>query len=104
MKNIAVISVLALSLAGCATSGGNSGAPTTTQINDTVKKIQDYTRTFCRFVPTVQTIVSIFSAGAGSAIGVANDICAAVTTAPLADGGPRAAKVKGVTIQGRFVR
>ncbi len=96
----------AIALAGCAT--GTNGVPTTTQISETAKQIQTYTRTICSFVPTIATIVGIINAGAGQSLGIANDICAAVTTAPLADGpNPdkrNVASVGNVVISGRFVR
>lgn len=98
---------LALLLGGCAT--GTNNIPTTTQISDTAKQIQTYTRTICSFVPTIATIASIISAGGAAGVTqIAQDICAAVTTAPLADGpNPQlrnTASVNGVVISGRFVR
>jgi len=87
-----------VALAGCA------GMPSTSDISARAKEIQGYTKLACSFVPTIATIVSIINAGAGAALTIANDICAAVTTAPLADGGPRQAKVNGVVIRGKFVR
>ena len=104
MKAVAAIVILAIGLGGCATTGGVSGPPTPTQISDVAKQIQSYTKTACSFIPTIQTIVSIINAGAGSAFGIASDICQAVTTAPLADGGPRIVKVSGVTVHGKFVK
>lgn len=96
MKRILLIGCLVL--AGCAT------VPNSADISTKAKEIQGYTKLACSFVPTIQTIVSIINAGAGAAISIANDICAAVTTAPLADGGPRQAKVNGVVVRGRFVK
>lgn len=93
---------LALALGGCAS------IPSTGDISTKAKEIQAYTRTFCSFVPTIQTIVSIINAGAGQTLSIANDICAAVTTVPLADGGKRAAKVnvngRVISLKGKFVR
>lgn len=88
----------ALILAGCATT-------TPDQITARAKEIQGYTRLACSFVPTIGTIANILSSGvAAPAIAIANDICLAVTTAPLADG-PRhsRARVNGVAIEGKFV-
>lgn len=99
MKKLLLIGCLAL--AGCGTTGSIS----TTDISDRAKQIQDYTKTFCKFVPTIGTIAAILSKGASaSIIGVATDICTAVTTAPLADGGPRVPRVNGVAIKGKWVR
>lgn len=69
------------------------------------RQVQATTKGLCQFIPTIGTIASIFSAGIGEGVAsVASGICSAVTTAPLADGGPRQAKVNGVVIRGRFVK
>jgi len=98
MKYLSIVATLLL--AGCATT------PTTGQISEKVKQIQDYTRLACSFVPTIGTVANILSSGAAApAITIANDICIAVTTAPLADGPRRGPPhVRGVIIKGRFVR
>lgn len=100
MRKTLFIGILAVALSGCATTG----PITPGGISETAKQIQQYTRTFCAFVPTVQTIVSIINTGAGSALGIARDICAAITTAPLAEGGTRNIKVRGVPVRGNFVK
>ena len=94
----ALVVVLALGLSGCAT------IPTAENISESAKKIQSYTRLACSFVPTITTIANILSRSSAPITAIAADICAAVTTAPLADGGPRQAKVNGVVIRGRFVK
>lgn len=98
MKYLAI--ALTLFLAACATPVD------TATITARAKQIQDYTRLACSFVPTIGTIANILSSGtAGPAIAIANDICTAVTTAPLADGPRRGPPhVRGVIIKGRFVR
>ena len=92
-----------LALAGCA---GLPGTPTSTaDVSAKAKEIQGYTRLACSFVPTIGTIANILSSGAATpAVAIASDICAAVTTAPLADGPGRVPKVRGVVIKGSFVR
>lgn len=104
MKKLVLL--ICLGLAGCAsTPGGPAGVPTTTQISATAKTIQGYTKLACSFIPTVATIAAILSSGASAPVAtIASDICAAVTTAPLADGGPRQAKVYGVVVKGKFVK
>lgn len=91
-----VIAATALLLAGCAGGAG--------KISDRAKEIQDYTRIACSFVPTLATIAAILSSGTSAPVAtIVADICAAVTTAPLADGpssGPP--KVYGVVIKGKF--
>ena len=99
MKKLLVIGFLALSLGGCASM------PSTGDLSARAKQIQDYTRLACKFVPTVSTIANILSSGiAAPATMIAADICNAITTVPLADGGPRAAKVYGVAIKGKHIR
>lgn len=96
MKKLLLIGCLGL--AGCA---GTSPS----DISVRAKQIQDYTKLACSFVPTAATIAAILSSGTTAAFTtIASDICAAVTTAPLADGGPRAAKAYGVVIKGSFVK
>lgn len=91
--------MLCLLLAGCATT------PSPDKISEEARKIQGYTKLFCQFVPTIGTIATILSSGTAAGITtIAKDICDAVTTMPLADGGPRAAKVYGIPIKGRFVK
>ncbi len=69
------------------------------------RQVQATTKELCQFIPTIGTITALFSAGAGVGIAaIASDICMAVTNVPLADGGPRAAKVYGVAVKGKFVR
>lgn len=99
MRKLVVIGITYLSLGGCAT-------PTSVEdISARAKQIQEYTRIACRFVPTIGTIANILSSGiATPAVAIANDICTAVTTAPLADGPGRIPKVNGVVIKGSFVK
>lgn len=104
MKRLLIGLALLTLLSGCATTGGVSPEGLT----ENAKKIQAYTKTICRFVPTVATIANIFASGVADISKIAEDICAAVTSAPLADG-PRSdlrnvAQVRGVVIGGRFVR
>ncbi len=106
MKSLVLASVLALSLAGCATTGG----PSPTEIEATVKKVKETTAKVCGYVPTTLTIGKIITTftGGGAFIDiarqVAGDICTAVTTAPLADGGTRHIVVRGVVVKGSYVR
>lgn len=98
MKKVIGVSLLALSLTACAS------IPSTGDLSARAKQIQEYTRLACSFVPTIQTIASIINRGAGDALSVANDICVAVTTAPLAEGGKRRIVARGVVVKGKFVR
>lgn len=89
--------ILGVALAGCA--GGTT--PSTSDISDRAKQIQQYAKTLCSFVPTLATVAAILSSGASApAATIATDICNAVTTAPLADGGGRHAYYNGIRLRG----
>ena len=113
MKRLLVIG-LCFGLAGCAGGVNLPAIPGTAPINttttggtvsSTAQKIQSYTRLACNFVPTISTIANILSGGSAMPFtAIAQGICDAVTTAPLADGGPRQAKYNGVVIRGKFVK
>lgn len=101
MRKYLLIGMLAL--AGCST------VPSTGDITERAKEIQGYTKLACSFVPSIATIASILSSGVSIPFtAIAADICSAVTTAPLADGGPRQAKVmynsKVIVLKGSFVK
>ena len=98
MKKMLVLMPLiaTLALAGCVT--------TTQQAGDKVKEVQDWVRFTCGFLPTAATITSLFNAGVGSTISsVGGTICAAITTAPLADGPGAVVRVGKVRIRGTYV-
>lgn len=98
MRNVFMSLVFALALAGCAS---------TQETNDTIKQVRDYTVIACGYLPTAATIAKIItnSTIVDTAQGIAAQICAAVTTLPLAEGpGKRQAVVKGIVVKGRFVR
>ncbi len=102
MKRIVVL--LALGLAGCATTPGNIGSSTG------IKDIQNAAVAICKFLPAATFVSDLLLSGnviASSATSIAAQICQAVTTNPLADG-PGAKNyrphVNGVRVQGRFVR
>ncbi len=96
----------ALSLGGCATTGGVSP----TDIASAVAAVQSATVTACGFLPTAATVSGILASliPGASAIeqeiaSVAGSICAAVMPAKnLRRLGART--VRGVVIHGRFVR
>ncbi len=102
MKKLAL--VLALGLAGCATTPGNIGSSTG------IKDIQTAAVAICKFLPAATFVSNLLLSGnsiATSATDIAAKICTAVTTNPLADG-PGAKNyrphVNGIRVQGRFVR
>lgn len=108
--------VLLLTLAGCATNNPlpagrgvlsplvDSGV-ITEETRTKARQVQVATKDYCGYIPTIGTLVSLFSAGVGGGVAaVASVVCDAITTAPLADGGGRLAYVNGVRIKGKFVR
>lgn len=102
MRKHLLLGAVALGLSGCATG---AGVPSTGQITEGAKQIQQYTRLFCSFVPTAATIAAILTSGTSAPFAtIAKDICDAVTNVPLADGPRRQPKAYGVVIKGSFVR
>jgi len=110
MRKLISMGALALSLAGCATTGG---APAT-DVSSFIAQVQATTAAVCAFEPTAATVADIIGtisgpAGAGiaaTASGIAAAICNAVAPPP-ASGRLRAAgppTVAGVVIHGKFLR
>lgn len=108
MKKIFLISALALSLVGCTTAQDVATSITTaTQTTkEKVKSVQGYATQICSYVPLASTVVNIFSSGYSADVStVANAICNAVTSIPLADGpGDHKPRVNGVIVKGNFIR
>lgn len=98
MRKLILAVLCAVALSGCATTGGGGS------VTDIAKQIQDGVRQACSFAPTINSILAILNKGGGSVVGVVNEICNAVTSAPLADGGRRKVVVRGVPVAGRRVR
>jgi hypothetical protein len=113
----------ALVLSGCKTTA-TPGAPGVTPpagtgsyvgaIASQIESVQKTSAAVCKFIPTAQTIVGIANAmGFGGSAGattvallksqIVAEICAAVTTRKASRARLRMA-VRGVPIQGRFVR
>lgn len=98
MRKILFALVLTVPLAACVS---------TQEIDQSIAEVQAYTRTICKFVPTITTVAKIIASGTvvDTTSGIANGICNALTTAPLADGpGPRGAYYRGVLIVGTRVK
>ena len=103
MKRIIPL-LLALSVAGCATTPGNLGS------SSGIKDIQKAAVAICKFLPAATFVTDLLLSGnviASSATSIAGKICEAVTINPLADG-PGAKNyvphVNGVRVRGTFVK
>lgn len=116
MKRALMALVLCFAAAGCSTTitpeelaavqkRTEQTQAAITQTKSVVAKVQSYTSTACKFLPTAATITSLFNAGIGATIeAVGGAICNAITTAPLADGGTRVPYVNGVAIRGDHLK
>lgn len=108
MRKFLIIGIACLALAGCQTAQDVATSITTaTQtIQQRARSVQGYATQICSYAPTISTIISIFNSGYGTDVSsVANAICGAVTSIPLADGpGDRKPRVNGVVIKGQFIR
>lgn len=107
MRKILISTLAALSVSGCATTGGLSTDPTG-QVATAIADVQAITTQICGFVPLAVTVADILAAGnpaLGTAGSIAQAICNAVTPAKLgARKGAAIPTVADVQIHGRFVR
>lgn len=106
MKKLVLILALSLLLGACTAQDVATNISTSTQTaKDKVASVQSYATQLCRFIPTAGTVISIFNSGfANDVATVANAICNAVTTNPLADGpGDRLPRVNGIVVKGKRV-
>lgn len=104
-KQIGMVAIVASFVGACGTPGNMPSAPTTgpgilaplvsagiikQSTRDKAVAVQQQTAALCNFVPTIASVVALFSAGVGGGVGgVAAAACAAATSVPLADGGTR---------------
>lgn len=106
-------------LAGCAnTSPSPTAAKVAATIDNAIQTVKDtavtiqakakvaqsYATQICGYVPYLESVIAIFNSGYSADAGiVANSICNAVTSIPLADGpGDHKPRVNGIIIQGHF--
>ncbi len=103
LRNTILAGSLALTLCGCATSGG-----VTTIGGLDVKTIQSTAVAVCGFLPTAATVGNIIAAGnpiLTTAEAIAEAICAAVSPAKAATRhGGALPTVSGVVIKGKSLR
>lgn len=85
----------------------------TTKVVDTAATVkakaqvaQTYAQKICGFVPTIASVIGIINSGFSADVEiVANAVCNAVTSVPLADGpGDHLPRVNGVVVRGKFVK
>ena len=108
MKKVLALALVG-SLAGCATTWPNSVASIVTQIQSAAVNV-------CGYLPVAEDITTIVAtlAGGGALIGqieqIAQEICAAAVTVPIAKAGRYGAKkyhtvlVRNVPVRVKFVR
>jgi len=103
---LAVPLVGLLSLGGCATTGSNVSE----NVSAVIEQVRQVAVATCGFLPTVETVAAIISAGnplVSGASAIATAICAAVSSIPPRTAGKRGGAVPtvaGVVVHGRFVR
>lgn len=89
---------MTLLIGACATAPQQ---PTT--ISEKTRQVIEAVKTGCSYAPTVASIASLVSKSAAPYLQLAAEVCLAVTSVPLADGGKRKVIVRGVVIKGRKV-
>lgn len=120
VKHLILAGGLAMALAGCQTASSPTAQKIAATINNAVQTVKDtagtvkekakiaqtYTSQICGYVPLLESAIAVFNSGFSNDAGVvANAICNAVTSIPLADGpGDRKPRVNGVVIKGNFVK
>lgn len=105
MKKLLIITTLgsALLLSGCTGTGGITIPPNVQVIID---RVQMEAAKYCAYVPTAQTVLSLISLGdpsLSSVIEIVKGICSVVSK-PTVRRGAAKPVLKGVVIQGSFVR
>jgi hypothetical protein len=100
MRKTIIPLLVVMSLTGCATPG--------TPGSIDVSQVQAIATQVCGFVPTAETVISIFASGNPiyqTASAIANAICGAVTAPKSARRrGAAVPTVSGVPVHGTFVR
>lgn len=105
-SSIIIAGIAALTLAGCAGSVGTTPTLPGTPAPQP-SKVKTAILQGCGYVATIESIAAIISASpfVPAAGAVADAVCNAVTTLPLADGpGDRKARVNGVVVDGYFAK
>ena len=120
IRKFLIIGSLTLALAGCSTTSSPVAQKIAANIDNAVTSVKDnattiqakakvaqsYAAQICSYVPTIASVVAIINSGFSADVGVvANAICNAVTSIPLADGpGDHKPRVNGIVIKGAFVK
>lgn len=108
MKKLIFVALICGGLAGCTTAQDIATSITTVtqSVQEKARSAQGYATQICGFVPTIASVIAIFNSGFSQDVStVANAICNAVTSVPLADGpGDHLPRVNGIVVRGRFVK
>jgi len=92
---VAIAAAFALTLVAC----------TPTQVTSKIAAVQEKVGAVCNFIPTVGTVAAILAGAPGAtAVAVATAICAAVSNKSVSRDAQCKGVVKGVCVQGRWVR
>lgn len=90
---------LAAVLGGCATIPGQGPLPVSEKTRQVIKGVQ----TACAFAPTVASIATLVSKSSAPVFQLVGEVCMAVSSVPLAEGGSRKVVVRGVVIKGKRI-
>ena len=102
VRNFLLVGLLCSSLGACITTGGGTSTG-----GGNVSQVQQLAKQACGFLPLAKTVLAIFASGLNTATQVADAVCQAVTSNPMA-GGPgkrvRFGRVNGVHVEGTLVK
>lgn len=119
MKKLIIVGISCLALTACAGDPSPTAQSIAANINNAVTTVKDnavtiqakakvaqsYAEQICGYRPYLASAIAIFNSGFSADVGVvANAVCNAVTSVPLADGpGDHLPRVNGVVIKGKFI-
>jgi hypothetical protein len=101
LRSLLPVLAAALMLGACASTAEDPGMAAR------VKAAQDAAVRVCGFLPIAETVIDIIGIpGAGSAVKIADRICAAVKAAPAGFAAPPVVEIEGrqIPVRGQFVR
>jgi starvation-inducible outer membrane lipoprotein len=93
-----LVVTMSLLLGGCATMPQGD-----LQVSEKTRQVIAGIQKACAFAPTVASIASLVSKSSAPVFSLIAEVCLAVTSVPLAEGGSRRVIVRGVEIRGRKI-